>query len=60
MSLVCLRMTPRVLFVKNLIYDKFHQKNMQDAWRSSRTHESHSFLKRDISQTHKIIKNRQN
>ena len=57
MRLVCPRTTHRVLVVKNLIYDKVYQKNMQDALRRSRTHESHSFENREISQTYKIVKN---
>ena len=60
MRFVCPRTTRRVLVVQNLIYDKIHQKNMQDASCRSRTHESHSFENREISQTYKIVKNQQN
>ena len=60
MRLVCPRTTPRVLVVKNLIYDQIYQKNIPDLWRRSRTHESHSFENRKITQTYKISKYQQN
>ena len=60
MRLVCPRTTQRVLVVKNLIHDQIYRKNIQDSLRRSRTHESHSFENREISQTYKIAKNQQN
>ena len=58
--LVCLRTTRRVLVVKNRINYKIYQRNIQDASRRSRIHESHSFENREISQIYKIVNNQQN
>ena len=54
------RTTPRVLVVKNRIYDKIDEKNIPDLWRRSRTHEYHSFQIRKNTQIHKIQKYQQN
>ena len=56
MRLVRSRTTPRVLVVKNLINDHIYQKSIPDLWRRSRTHESHLFENRKITQTYEILK----